>query len=75
MLSYWFIDSFDLVHYHILLMNPLPTLNKIFSIVLQHERQYKVYTIDDSNILINFVDYRKAQGEGRGNGSSLNSRN
>ena len=30
--------SFDMVRSQILLMNPLPNLNKIFSMVMQHER-------------------------------------
>jgi len=50
-------DSFNLVNSHILLMNSLPTLNKIFSMVMQHKRQFKASISDESNILINSVDY------------------
>jgi len=62
-------DQFDLVRSQILLMNPLPTLNKIFSMVLQHERKFRVSIhVDESKILINSVN--KFQGRGRGNGGS-----
>jgi hypothetical protein len=62
-------DSFDLVRSQILLINPLPTMNKIFSIVMQHERQFKLsLPVDDSKILVNSVG--KSQGKGYGNGNS-----
>ena len=63
-------DSFDLVRSQILLMNLLPNMNKIFSMVMQHERQFKYSSSfhDDSKILLNSVDSRKFQGKGRGNG-------
>ena len=62
-------DNFDLVRSQILLMNPLPTLNKIFSMVMQHERQFRSsIPVDESKILINSVN--KSQGRGRGNGGS-----
>jgi len=50
-------DSFNLVRSQILLMNSLPTLNKIFSMVMQHKRQFKASIFDESNILINSADY------------------
>lgn len=49
----------------------LPTLNKIFSMVMQHERQFKASIPDESKIPINSVDYCKSQGKGCGNGSSF----
>ncbi|KAK2390516.1 putative mitochondrial protein [Trifolium repens] len=61
-------DTFDPVRAQILLMNPLPSLNKIFSMVIQHERQYNSTHFDDSKVLINAHDSRKGQGRGRGNG-------
>lgn len=64
-------DSFDMVHSHVLLMNRLPNINKIFSLVIQHERKIKVLIFDESKILINIVDYKKCQGRGRGNGFSF----
>ncbi|MCI67912.1 retrovirus-related Pol polyprotein from transposon TNT 1-94, partial [Trifolium medium] len=33
-------DSFGIVKSQILILDPLPPMNKIFSMVLQHERQY-----------------------------------
>ncbi|WJX63250.1 hypothetical protein P8452_48162 [Trifolium repens] len=61
-------EHFVPVRAQILLMNPLPPLNKIFSMVLQHERQYNLTHVDDSRVLINASDSRKGQGRGRGNG-------
>jgi hypothetical protein len=52
-------------------MNLLPPLNKIFSMMMQHERQFKASIPDESKILINLVDYRKSQGKRRGNDSSF----
>lgn len=64
-------DSFDLLRSQILLMNLLPTLNKIFSIVKQHERQFRIsLPMDESKILTNSVNFPKSQGRGRGNGGS-----
>lgn len=64
-------DQFDLVRSQILLMNPLPTLNKIFSMVLQYERQFRVsIPVDESKVLINALNYPKSQGRGRGYGGS-----
>jgi len=56
--------NFDLVCSQIMLMNPLSRLNKIFfSMVMQHEGQFKFsFHVDESNILINSVDYRNSQG-------------
>ena len=63
-------DSFDIVRAQILLMNPLPPLNKIFSMVMQHERQFKIsVSVDESKILINSASYGRSQGRGRGNGN------
>jgi hypothetical protein len=61
-------EHFDLVRAQILLLNPLPSLNKIFSMVLQHERQYNSTHVDDSRVLINASDSRKGRGRGRGTG-------
>jgi hypothetical protein len=52
-------DNFDMVKSQILLMDPLPPLNKIFSMVIQHERQGGSHPSDDSKALINFVDSKK----------------
>lgn len=46
----------------ILLLDPLPTLNKIFSMIIQHERQISpisTYVDDESKVLIDATDNRK----------------
>lgn len=63
-------DTSDLVHSQVLLMNPLPNINKIFSMVLQHERQFKILASHDSKILINAANYRRSMGRQCGNDST-----
>ncbi|KAK2450734.1 putative mitochondrial protein [Trifolium repens] len=46
-------DNFAMVKSQILLMDPLPPLNKVFSMVLQHERQGKFPRDNDAQALIN----------------------
>jgi hypothetical protein len=46
-------DNFSTVKSQILLMEPLPPLNKVFSMVLQHERQSTLPSLNDSKALIN----------------------
>jgi hypothetical protein len=46
-------DNFSMVKSQILLMDPLPPLNKVFSMVIQHERQGNFPSIDESKILLN----------------------
>ena len=44
-------ENFLVVKSQILLMDPLPSLNKIFSMVIQHERQGKFVVEDDSKAI------------------------
>ncbi|KAK2398067.1 hypothetical protein QL285_059572 [Trifolium repens] len=53
-------ENFATVRSQILLMEPLPPLNKVFSMVLQHERQGNFAPSDDSNALINAAKSRFA---------------
>ncbi|GAU41486.1 hypothetical protein TSUD_239620 [Trifolium subterraneum] len=46
-------EHFSMVKSHILLMDPLPPMNKVFSLVLQHERQGNFYPTDESKALLN----------------------
>jgi hypothetical protein len=46
-------DNFSMGKSQILLMDPLPPLNKVFSMVLQHERQGNFYPSDESKVLLN----------------------
>ncbi|KAK2361432.1 putative mitochondrial protein [Trifolium repens] len=48
-------ESFSTVKSQILLMEPLPPLNKVFSMVLQHERQNNLAPGDESLALVNAV--------------------
>jgi len=52
-------ENFSVVKSQILLMDPLPSMNKIFSMVIQHERQGNYVVGDDSKALINVVDYKR----------------
>ncbi|XP_058772811.1 uncharacterized protein LOC131646889 [Vicia villosa] len=45
-------------------MDPLPSINKIFSMVIQHECQIQVPTVsDESQSLINATEYKKFGGK------------
>jgi hypothetical protein len=46
-------DNFSTIKSQILLMEPLPPINKVFSMVLQHERQGNFSSLDDSKALVN----------------------
>lgn len=56
-------------------MDPLPNMNKIFSMVIQNERQFSV--TDESKIMAANVntDLKKGQGRGRGGYSNFGNRN
>ncbi|MCI34520.1 retrovirus-related pol polyprotein from transposon TNT 1-94 [Trifolium medium] len=49
-------DNFNVVKSQILLIDPLPPMNKIFSTVLQHELQCDYSVFDDFKALINASD-------------------
>jgi hypothetical protein len=55
-------------------MDPLPPINKVFSHVIQYERQFIAMNagsdIDESKVSINASDARRPQGRGRGSGGS-----
>lgn len=59
-------ENFSVVKSQILLMDPLPSMNRIFSMVIQHERQGNFAISDDSKALVNAVEYKRPQGRGRG---------
>ncbi|XP_050920116.1 uncharacterized protein LOC127137731 [Lathyrus oleraceus] len=53
-------DQFVVVKPQILLMDPLPTMNKIFSMVIQHKRQIQLpIPNDESQTLINVADSKR----------------
>ncbi|MCI13119.1 retrovirus-related pol polyprotein from transposon TNT 1-94 [Trifolium medium] len=50
-------------------MDPLLPINKVFSMILQHERQFVPHNagldVEDSKVLVNASDSRRSQGRGR----------
>jgi hypothetical protein len=52
-------DSFAVVKSQILLLDPLPPMNKVFSMVLQHERQFVSSISEESKILLNAAKSKK----------------
>jgi len=66
-----------MVKSQILLMDPLPPMNKIFSMVLQHERQGNFASPSEDSVLINYADSKKFKGNSYGKSYSqgFNSKN
>ncbi|MCI11378.1 flavonol sulfotransferase-like protein, partial [Trifolium medium] len=65
-------DSFNVVKSQILLLDPLRSMTKIFSMVLQFERQNCSIHLDDSKALVNASDGKN--GSGRSGPSSSGSK-
>lgn len=66
-------EHFGVIKSQILLMNPLPTPTKVFSMVLQHERQCTV--LEDSQVSVNYVEGKRNFGyfgTGKNNGVCRN---
>jgi len=65
-------EQFSVVKTQILLMDPLPSLNKVFSLVIQEERNNAfvpaMSTLEDSHVSVNAFDARKPQGRCNGKG-------
>ena len=64
-------ERFSVVRSQVLLMDPLPSVNRIFSMVIQHERQLlsSVGLPDDHQVLFNSTETRRLPtGRGRGSG-------
>ncbi|XP_045800552.1 uncharacterized protein LOC123894567 [Trifolium pratense] len=53
-------DNFSTVKSQILLIDPLPSINKVFHMVIQHERQGNFSEPDESKILVNAAKSNKA---------------
>lgn len=61
-----FNEFFNAVRSQILLMDPLPKVTRVFSTVIQHERQYEVTaTSSDSHAFVNLAEGRKYAGRGK----------
>jgi hypothetical protein len=54
-------------------MDPLPPMNKIFSMVLQHERQGNFAPSSEDLVLINYADSRKRKWNNSGKSYSQGS--
>ncbi|KAI5392593.1 hypothetical protein KIW84_077115 [Lathyrus oleraceus] len=52
-------DNFIVARSQILLMDPLPSINRIFYMVLQHERKGNFASVEDSQARINGVGFKK----------------
>nr|ABD32757.1 Integrase, catalytic region [Medicago truncatula] len=67
-------DTFSVVKTQILLMDPLPPINKVYSLVVQEESQNIVFSTpsisDDSSISVNASDARKFYPRGKGTSST-----
>lgn len=59
-------EYFSMVKSQILLMDPIPPMNKIFSMALQHERQGHFALVKDDSVFINVTDSRKFKGDNSG---------
>jgi hypothetical protein len=63
-------DTFSVVKTQILLKDPLPPINKVYSLVVQEESQNVVFStppvIDESSITVNASDARKFNPRGKG---------
>jgi hypothetical protein len=64
-------DQFSVVKTQVLLMEPLPPINKVYSLVIQEESNHKSSAlIDDSSALINAAHRSDYKGKGVANGST-----
>lgn len=63
-------DQFSVVRTQVLLLDPLPSLYKVYSLVVQEESNNASLTqlsvSEDSSIQVNATDNRKPQGRGKG---------
>ncbi|GAU31820.1 hypothetical protein TSUD_58210 [Trifolium subterraneum] len=58
-------DNFSIVKTQVLLLDPLPTINKVYSLVVQEESNHKsIASHDDSSSLINAAQRYEAKGKG-----------
>jgi hypothetical protein len=63
-------ENFSVVKTQVLLMDPLPTINKVYSLVVQEESNFALSNpvtsnADESNVLVNASDTRKHNNRGK----------
>ena len=63
-------DQFSVVKTQVLLLDPLPSLNKVFCLVIQEESNnvyaHSLLSLEEGYVLVNGLDARRSQGRGRG---------
>jgi hypothetical protein len=71
-------EQFAVVKTQVLLMDPLPSINKVYSLVVQEESNNTQLaspaSVDDSNILVNATDTSRGYGRGKNNFGGKGSR-
>lgn len=71
-------DQFSVVKTQVLLLDSLPSLNKVFSLVIQEESNNvsapSLPSIEEGSALVNVSDARRPQGRGRGSFTKPSSR-
>jgi hypothetical protein len=71
-------DQFSVVKTQVLLLDPLPSLNKVFSLVIQEESNNvlapSLPTLEEGSVLVNASDARRPQGRGRGSSTKPSAR-
>jgi transposase InsO family protein len=71
-------EQFSVIKTQVLLMDPLPSINKVYSLVVQEESNNVQITPptphDDSNILVNATDTTRSYGRGKSNFGGKGSR-
>ena len=70
-------EQFSVLKTQVLLMDPLPSLNRVYSLVVQEESNNSVLSspvsLDESSILVNASDSRKPYGRGKSSSNGKNS--
>jgi len=61
-------DNFAMIKYQIQLINHLPPITTLFSMLIEHERKNGlIHVQEESSSLINLVESKKPPGRGKGN--------
>ncbi|XP_057455232.1 uncharacterized protein LOC130746569 [Lotus japonicus] len=66
-------ENFGVVKSQILMSNPFPSIAKVVSIAMQHERQSETEDNDDSKALVNAAEGKKSYGKGKASSSGSGS--
>ncbi|XP_057419222.1 uncharacterized protein LOC130713474 [Lotus japonicus] len=58
-------ENFGVIKSQILMSNPLPSIAKVVSLAMQHERQSDFEESDESKVIVNVAEGRKSYGRGK----------